>query len=85
MFDEELPLFWDERKVLLSKAVYDGKLTHEKMNHQKFQDMDRILNGEIVVVKLGSDFDILSQLCKMQSQLSPSTLEKRHNLAVLAQ
>ena len=30
MFDDGLPHFWDERKVMLSKGIYDGNLTHEK-------------------------------------------------------
>ena len=55
------------------------------MNHQAFQDMDKSLKGETVVAKLGSEFDILSQLCKVQSQLPPTTLAKSHNLEVLAQ
>ena len=69
---------------MLSKGIYDGNLTHEKMNHQAFQDMDRILKGETVVAKLGSNFDILSQLRKVQSKLSPITLAESHNLEVLA-
>ena len=84
MFDEGLPLFWDERKVMLSKEIYDGNFTHEKMNHQKFKDMYRTLNGETVVAKLGSDFDILSHLWKIQSQLCPTTLVESHNLEFLA-
>ena len=43
MFDEGLPHFWDETKYLLSKGIYDGNLTDEKMNHQAFQDMDKSL------------------------------------------
>ena len=55
------------------------------MNDQAFQDMDRSLKGETVVTKLGRDFDILSQVCKVQSQLPPTSLEESHNLEVLAQ
>ena len=54
------------------------------MNHQEFQDMDRSLKGETVVAKLGGDFDILSQLRKVQSQLPPTNLAESHNLEVLA-
>ena len=65
MFDEGLPYFWDERKVMLSKGIYDDKLTQEKINHQVFQDIDKSLKGETMVAKLENDFDILSQLCKV--------------------
>ena len=37
-----------------------------------------------MVAKLGSDFNILSQLCKVQSQLSRTNLAECHNLEVLA-
>ena len=84
MFGEGLPHFWDERKVILSKGIYDGNLTQEKMNHQAFQYMERSLKGEIVVAKLRSDFDILSQLCKVKSQLPPTNLAESHNLEVWA-
>jgi len=47
--------------------------------------MDISLKGETVVAKLGSNFDILSQLGKVQSQLPPITLAESHNLEVLAQ
>ena len=55
------------------------------MNHQVFQYIDRILKGETVVEKLKNDFDILSQLRMVQSQLSPITLVESHNIEVLAQ
>ena len=84
MFDEGIPHFWDDIKVLLSKGIYDGKLTQEKMNHQAFQYMDKSIKGKTVVVKLENEFNILSQLCKVQSQLSPITLAESHNLEVLA-
>lgn len=84
MFDGGLPHFWDERNIMLSKGIYAGNLIHEKLNHHAFQDMDRNIKGETVVAKLGSDFDILSQLRKVQSQISPTTLEESHNLEVLA-
>lgn len=54
------------------------------MNHQSCEDMDRNLKGETVMAKLGSDFDILSKLHKVQSQIYPTTLTKSHNLEVLA-
>ena len=45
--------------------------------------MARSMKVETVVEKLGSDFDILSQLDKVQSRLPPTNLAKSHNDEVL--
>ena len=84
IFDEGFPPFGDKRKVMISKGIYDVNLTHEKMNHQSFQDMEKSLKGEIVVAKLRNEFNILSQLHKVKSQLPPTNLAESHNLEILA-
>ena len=46
--------------------------------------MEKILKGDNVVAKLENNFDIIIQLHKVQSQLSPITLTESHNLEFLA-
>ena len=62
LFDKGLPTFWDNNDNLFNKDDYDNLLAQQRMNHDKFQDMEGTLKGEDILNKLEDDFDILCQI-----------------------
>ena len=62
MIDKGLPYFWDKDNMLLHKNDYDKSLSKERINHDKFQDMEKGLKAKLIMSKLEEDFDIFSQI-----------------------
>lgn len=52
IFDKGLPSFWDNNEQLLIKDDYDNLIYQERMNHNKFEDMEKSLKGENIVSKV---------------------------------
>ena len=71
LYDKGIPIFWDSNGKLLLKEERDTMLTQARMDHSKFEDMDKNLKGEVVVDNLSDDFDILAQI-KMIKENSPA-------------
>ena len=61
IFDKGLPSFWDNNGKIILKENYDYVLKALKMDHVKFQDMEKGLKGEVIVDKLNNDFHVLNQ------------------------
>ena len=83
LIDKGLPSFWDKDNKLLHKNDYDRFLLGERMNRDKFQDMETSLKEEVIMSKLEDDFDILSQIHKMGKDLPPVSYEDCINLEVM--
>lgn len=62
LFDKGLPTFWYNNDSLFNKENYDNLLAQQRVNHDKFQDMEGTLKGEYVLNKLEDYFDILYQI-----------------------
>ena len=60
LFDKGLPTFWYNNNNLFNKEDYDNLLAQQRVNHDKFQDMEGTLKGEDILNRLEDDFDILS-------------------------
>ena len=71
LFDKFLPTFWDNNHSLFNKDDYDNLLAQQRMNHDKFQDMEGTLKGEDILNKLDDDFDILCQIKNIRKNLPP--------------
>ena len=70
LFENGLPIFSNHNGKLLSKEEYNALLTQARMDHSKFEGLEKKLKGESIVNKLSNDFDILAQF-KMIKSNSP--------------
>ena len=69
IFYKGLPSFWDSNGQLLIKDDYDNLIYQERINHNKFEDMEKNLKGENIVFKLSDDFNVLGQLQEFKVNL----------------
>ena len=76
LFDKGILTFWDTNDSLLNKDDYDNLLAQQRMNHEKFQDMEGTLKWEDILNKLEDDFDILCQIKNIGKNLPPISFSK---------
>ena len=74
LFEKGLPIFWDHNGKLLSNKEYNDLLTQARMDHSKFEDLEKNLKGEAIVNKLSDDFDILAQFKMIKSNYPPLSI-----------
>ena len=71
LFNDGLPSFWDNDGRLLSQEQYHNLLVHSHMDHSKFEDLAKQLNGKVIIEKLTDDFEIFDQFLITQSNFPP--------------
>ena len=59
---------------MFSKEEYNVLLTQARMDHSKFEDLEKKLKGKSIVNKLLDDFDILAQLKVIKSNFPPISI-----------
>ena len=59
LFEKGLPSFWDNNGKIIFIENYDSLLKIVRMDHVKFQDMEKGLKREVIVHKLNDDFHVL--------------------------
>ena len=69
---------------MFNKDDYDNLLARQRVNHDKFQDMEGMLKGEDILNKLEDYFDILCQLKHIRKSLPPISFSKCVELEVIA-
>ena len=69
---------------MFNKEDYDNILAQQRVNHDKFQEMEGTLKGEDILNKLEDDFDILSQLKYIRRSLPPISFSNCVELELLA-
>lgn len=84
LFDKGLPTFWYNNDGLFNKEYYDNLLAQQRVNHDKFQDMEGTLKGDDILNKLEDDFDILSQLKHIRKCLPPNSFSNCVEMEILA-
>ena len=84
LFDKGLPMFWYNNDNLLNRDGYDNLLAQQRVNHDKFQEMEGTLKGEEILNKLEEDFDILCQIKHIKKSLPPISFSKCVELEVIA-
>lgn len=84
LFAKGLPTFGYNNDSLFNKDDYDNLLAQQRVNHDKFQDMEGILKGEYILNKLEDDFDILCQIKNIRKNLPPISFSKCVELEVIA-
>ena len=60
---------------MIPQSKYIELLNQEKLNHAKFEGMDGGLKGEVVVIKINKDFELLTQFL----MITPSLPTISHN------
>lgn len=83
VIDKSLPSFLDKDNMLLHKNNYYKFLLEERLNHDKFEDMEKGLKEENIMSKLEHDFDILSQIQKLRKDIPPVSYVDCINLEVM--
>ena len=61
LFEDGLPSFWDTEGWLFSQEHYHNLLVQSRMDHSKFDDLEKGLTGKTIVDKLKEDFEILQK------------------------
>ena len=79
LFDKGLPTFWYNNDSLFSKDDYDNLLAQQRVNHDKFRDIEGTLKGEDILNKLENDFNILCQI----KQFLQSGIDEREHVHIL--
>jgi len=49
LFIKGIPSFWDGKGNLHEQESYNALLTQVRMDHSRFEDLDEVLKGAIVV------------------------------------
>ena len=83
LFQKGLPSFWDENDNLISQEKYDVFLTQARIDHSKFEDLKKRLDGNVVANKLTNDFEIRSHFKEIKVGLPPISYVSCIELEVL--
>jgi FtsZ-binding cell division protein ZapB len=83
LFKRGLPSFWNNNGKMVSQEKYNVLLTQARMDHSKFEDLEKGLKGNTIVDKLTNDFEILSQFRTIKSCLPPISYASCIELEVL--
>ena len=59
LFEDGLPSFWDEEGQMFLQEHYHSLLVQNRMDHSKFDDLEKSLTGKTIVDKLTEYFKIL--------------------------
>jgi hypothetical protein len=60
LFIKGLPPFWDGKGKLYDQEEYNARLTQCRMDHSKFETLEKNMKGAILVQHLITDFEILN-------------------------
>ena len=82
LMEKGLPYFWDVENRLLKKKQYENLIVAKKNDHSQFDDLEGNLREEVLVVKLGDIFDLLSMAKRIK--LPGPEVEEYINLELLA-
>ena len=83
LYEKGLPFFGDHNGKLFSKEEYNFLLTEARMDHSKFEDLEKHLQREAIVNKLSNDFNILDQFKVIKSNFPPISFSSCVELKVL--
>ena len=82
LFEDGLPSFWDEEGQMFSQKNYHNLLVQCRMDHSKFNDLEKILTGKTIVDMLTEDFEILQKFAIIRSRLPKKSYEAYMELEV---
>ena len=85
LFEDGLPSFWDEKGRIFSQEHYHSLLVQIRMDHSKFDDLEKGLIGKAIVDKLTEDFEILQKFLIIRRWLPKVSYEAYMELEVSIQ
>ena len=85
LFEDGLPSFWDEEGWMFSQEHYHSLLVQSRMDHSKFDDLEKGLTGKVIVEKLIEDFEILQKFLIIRRGLPKVSYEAYMGLEVSIQ
>ena len=85
LFEDGLPSFWDEEGRMFSQEHYHNLLVQSRMDHSKFDDLEKGLTWEAIVDKLTEDFEILQKFLIIRRGLPKISYEAYMELEVSIQ
>jgi len=71
LFQKGLPSFWDKDDKLISQENYHAFLMQIRMDHSKFEDLQKGLKGESIISKLVDDFEVLNHFKSIKMSVPP--------------
>ena len=85
LFEDGLPSFWDAEGRLFSQEHYHNLLVQSRMDHSKFDDLEKGLTGKAIVDKLTEDFEIFQKFLLIRRRLPKVSYEAYMELEVSIQ
>ena len=82
LFEDGLPSFWDEEGWMFSQEHYHSLLVQSRIDHSKFDDLEKGLTGKAIVDKLIEDFEILQKFLIIRRGLPKVSYEAYMELEV---
>ena len=81
--EKGLPSFQDNTSKSIPRDDYDTLLSQVRLDHSKFENMEKGLKGEVIVNKLSDDFYVLGQFQVIKSNIPPISFTSCVELQVL--
>ena len=82
LFEEGLPCFWNEKGRLLSQEHYNHLIVRARMDHSKFNELEKSLSGQTIVDVLSEDFKVLQKFTAIRARLPKKSYETYMELEV---
>ena len=82
LFEDGLPSFWDEEGRLRSPEHYHQLLVRARMDHSKFNSLEKSLSGQTIVDILAEDFKVLQKFTVIRARLPKKSYETYMELEV---
>ena len=82
LFEEGLPCFWDEAGKILPPEHYHHLLVRARMDHTKFNSLEKNLTGQTIIDMLAEDFEILQKFVAIRARLPKKSYEAYMELEV---
>ena len=77
-----MPSFWDEEGWIFSQEYYHQLLVQSRMDHSKFNDLEKSLTGKTIVDMLTEDFQIFQKFLLVRKELPKVSYEAYMELEV---
>ena len=82
LFEDGLPSFWNEEGKMLLPEHYHHLLVRARMDHSKFNSLEKNLTGQTIVDMLTEDFKVLQKFAIIRARLPKKSYEAYMELEV---
>ena len=82
LFEDGLPCFWNEKGRMLPQEHYNHLIVRARMDHSKFNELEKILSGQTIVDMLTEDFKVLQKFTAIRTRLPKKSYETYMELEV---